>query len=180
MASAKQAKVESEVHKSETEAEAETQGQGAAPKKHFISRKLIIIVAAILLMLGGGGSSGYLYFLSNKTHEEKHAPVTAKPPTFVNVPEILVNLSSVGNDRAQYLKAQIVLEVSDPKIAEEIKPILPRVLDVFNTFLREMRSTDLEGSAGLYRLRDELTRRVNLAIAPSKINAVLFKEIIVK
>jgi flagellar protein FliL len=58
--------------------------------------------------------------------------------------------------------------------------VLPRVLDAFQTYLREMRTTDLEGSAGLYRLRDELTRRVNVAIAPSRINAVLFKEIIVQ
>ncbi len=58
--------------------------------------------------------------------------------------------------------------------------MLPRVLDSFQTYLREMRSTDLEGSAGLYRVRDELTRRVNLAVAPSRINAVLFKEILVQ
>ena len=84
------------------------------------------------------------------------------------------------NARAQYLKAKIVLEVTDQKVAEEIKPVLPRVLDSFQTYLREMRSSDLEGSAGLYRVRDELTRRVNLAVAPSKINAVLFKEIVVQ
>ena len=53
-------------------------------------------------------------------------------------------------------------------------------MDAFQTFLREMRPSDLEGSAGLYRLRDELTRRVNLAVSPNKINAVLFKEIIVQ
>ena len=58
--------------------------------------------------------------------------------------------------------------------------MLPRVLDAFQTYLREMRPTDLEGSAGLYRLRDELTRRVNLAVAPNRINAVLFKEIVVQ
>jgi flagellar FliL protein len=73
-----------------------------------------------------------------------------------------------------------VLEVADQKIADDIKPVLPRVLDSFQTYLREMRSTDLEGSAGLYRVRDELTRRVNLAVAPSRINAVLFKEIVVQ
>ena len=46
--------------------------------------------------------------------------------------------------------------------------------------LRELRPSDLDGSAGLYRLKEELTRRVNVAIAPSRINAVLFKEIIVQ
>ena len=73
-----------------------------------------------------------------------------------------------------------MLEVEDAKLAEQVKPLLPRVMDAFQTYLREMRSSDLEGSAGLYRLRDELTRRVNLAVAPTKINAVLFKEIVVQ
>ena len=91
-----------------------------------------------------------------------------------------MNLSNAASERTQYLRAKIVLEVADQATIEQIKPLLPRVLDAFQTYLREMRPTDLEGSAGLYRLRDELTRRVNVAIAPSRINAVLFKEIIVQ
>jgi flagellar FliL protein len=85
-----------------------------------------------------------------------------------------------GRGRSSYLKAKIVLEVEDAKLADQVRPLLPRVMDAFQTYLREMRSSDLEGSAGLYRVRDELTRRVNLAVAPSKINAVLFKEIVVQ
>ena len=155
-------------------------GEAAAPKKGFLSKKLIIMVAASLLVLGGGGGGAWFFLFKKEHHEEKPAPVAAKPPAFVEMPEVLVNLSSVGNGRAHYLKAKIVLEVTDQKIAEEIKPVLPRVLDSFQTYLREMRSSDLEGSAGLYRVRDELTRRVNLAVAPSRINAVLFKEIVVQ
>ena len=168
--------------KTEAESEApEAEGEGeAAPKKSFLSKKLIIMAAAGLLVLGGGGAGGYFFFFAKKPHEEKPVVAAVKPPAFLDVPEMLVNLSSTGNGRAHYLKAKIVLEVSDAKIVEEIKPVLPRVLDAFQTYLREMRSSDLEGSAGLYRLRDELTRRVNLAVAPSKINAVLFKEIVVQ
>ena len=58
--------------------------------------------------------------------------------------------------------------------------MLPRVMDAFQTYLRELRPTDLDGSAGLYRLKEELTRRVNASIAPSRVNAVLFKEIVVQ
>jgi flagellar protein FliL len=166
--------------KAEEEQEAPAEGaEGeAAPKKSFLSKKLIIMAAAGLLVLGGAGSGAWFFF--GKPHDEKPAPVAAKPPAFVDMPEVLVTLSSANNARAQYLKAKIVLEVSDQKIADEIKPVLPRVFDSFQTYLREMRPTDLEGSAGLYRVRDELTRRVNLAVAPNKINAVLFKEIAVK
>jgi flagellar FliL protein len=174
MAKAKKAAEEKEAPEAEG-AEGE-----AAPKTSFLSKKLIIMAAAGLLALGGSGSGAWFFFF-NKKHDEKPAPVAVKPPAFLDMPEVLVNLSGTGaNGRAQFLKAKIVLELSDQKLADEIKPVLPRVLDSFQTYLREMRSTDLEGSAGLYRVRDELTRRVNLAVAPSRINAVLFKEIVVQ
>ncbi|TMJ04367.1 MAG: flagellar basal body-associated protein FliL [Alphaproteobacteria bacterium] len=165
--------------KAEEKEAPEADGAGeAAPKTGFLSKKLIVMAAAALLVLGGGGGA---WFFFGKKHDEKPAPVVAKPPAFLDVPEVLVNLSGTGTSgRAQFLKAKIVLEVADQKLADEIKPVLPRVLDSFQTYLREMRSTDLEGSAGLYRVRDELTRRVNLAVAPSRINAVLFKEIVVQ
>ena len=168
--------------KADAEAEApEAEGEGgAAPKKGFLSKKLIIMAAAGALVLSGGGGAWFLLFSKKDHHEEKPAQVAAKPPAFVDMPEVVVNLASTNNGRAQYLKAKIVLEVVDQKTADDIKPVLPRVLDSFQTFLREMRANDLEGSAGLYRVRDELTKRVNLAVAPAKINAVLFKEIVVQ
>jgi len=57
---------------------------------------------------------------------------------------------------------------------------MPRLMDAFQTYLRELRPTDLEGSAGLYRLKEELTRRVNASIAPNRVTAVLFKEIVIQ
>jgi flagellar FliL protein len=176
MAKAKKADAEAEAPEAEGGAEG-----AAAPKKGLFSKKLIIMAAAGVLVLGGAGGGAWFFLFSKKDHhEEKPAPVAAKPPAFVDMPEVVVNLSSTNNGRAQYLKAKIVLEVVDQKTADEIKPILPRVLDSFQTFLREMRANDLEGSAGLYRVRDELTKRVNLAVAPTRINAVLFKEIVVQ
>lgn len=173
MAKAKKADAEDETP------EAAGEGEAAAPKKSFLSKKLIIMAAAGVLVLGGAGG-GWFFFFHGTPHEEKPAVAAVKPPAFLDMPEVVVNLSSTNNGRAQYLKAKITLEVTDQKIADEIKPVLPRVLDAFQTYLREMRANDLEGSAGLYRVRDELTKRVNLAVAPSRINAVLFKEIVVQ
>ena len=106
--------------------------------------------------------------------------VAAKPATFVDLPDVLVNLSSSGGDRTQYLKVKIVLELPDSSLVPQIQPLMPRVMDAFQTYLRELRPTDLDGSAGLYRLKEELTRRVNAAVAPNHITAVLFKEIVVQ
>src|SRR5271169_2210489 len=139
---------------------------------------MIIIAAAGLLVLGGGGAGAYL-FLGGGSHE-KAAQSAVKPAIFVDLPDVLVNLSNAGTDRTQYLKVKIVLELPDPNLVALIQPLMPRVMDAFQTYLRELRPTDLDGSAGLYRLKEELTRRVNAAIAPARINAVLFKEIVIQ
>jgi flagellar protein FliL len=162
----------------EDKAEEGAEASAAKPKKKF-SLKMIIIAAAGLLVVGGGGAAGYM-FLGHSGHEKESKKAEAKPAIFVDVPDVLVNLSNAGSDRTQYLKVKIVLEVPDAHVVEEIKPLMPRVMDAFQTYLRELRPTDLDGSAGLYRLKEELTRRVNAAVSPNRITAVLFKEIVVQ
>jgi len=156
----------------------ETEAPAAKPKRKLPSLKLMIIAAAGLLLLGGGGAAAYL-FLGGGGHD-KPAQAAVKPAIFVDLPDVLVNLSNAGTDRTQYLKVKIVLELPDPTVVGQIQPLMPRVMDAFQTYLRELRPTDLDGSAGLYRLKEELTRRVNAAVAPNRITAVLFKEIVVQ
>jgi flagellar protein FliL len=160
------------------EAEAGAEGEGAAQPKRRLPLKLIIIAATGIVALAGGGTGAYLMLAGGKDGAAAAAPL--KPPAFVDVPEVLVNLSTVGSDRTQYLKVKIVLEIPDAALSPQIESTMPRVMDAFQTYLRELRPTDLDGSAGLYRLKEELTRRVNTAIAPSRITAVLFKEIVVQ
>jgi flagellar protein FliL len=153
-------------------------GEGAEQSpKRMLSRKLMIMIAGGVVLLGGGVGG---FMMLGHDHRTEAAAPPPKPAIFVDMPEVLVNLSNTGSDRTQYLKVKVVLEVPDQKLTEEITPVMPRIMDTFQTYLRELRPTDLDGSAGLYRLKEELTRRVNLAIAPNKVNAVLFKEIVVQ
>ena len=149
----------------------------AAPPKS--KRKLIMIgsAVALLLMLGGG-----LWFFFLRSHGDQHAEAAPppKPPVFMDVPEVLVNLASAPGERVQYLKVKVVLEVKDQPLIESIKPTMPRVMDLFQTYMRELRPGDLNGSIGLFRLKEELTRRVNAAISPAQVNAVLFKEVVIQ
>jgi flagellar FliL protein len=163
----------------EPEATEEAEEDAGAPAKNKISLKLIVIALGGLLIVGGGGTAGYLMFGGSK-HEENQAAPAAKPVAFFELPDVTVNLATLPNERTQYLKLKIVLELSDQAVISQVQPLLPRVIDAFQTYLRELRMSDLEGSAGLYRLRDELTRRVNVALAPARVNAVLFKEIVVQ
>jgi len=141
--------------------------------------KLILIAVGVLGILGAGAASYFFFFRHPASHMKAEAP-PPKPPVFVEVPNMLVNLSGTAPDHVQYLKVQVVLEVKDAKQAEAIKPAMPRITDIFQTYLRELRPSDLNGSAGLFRLREALTRRVNEVVAPTKVGAVLFKEIIVQ
>ena len=159
--------------------EEEAEQPVAKAKKKKLPLKLIAIVGAGLLVLGGGGAAAYM-FLGHSQHGEAKKEAKAKPAVFVDLPDVLVNLSNTGSDRTQYLKVKIVLEVPDAHEVDQIKPLMPRVMDAFQTYLRELRPTDLDGSAGLYRLKEELTRRVNAVVSPNRITAVLFKEIVVQ
>jgi flagellar FliL protein len=160
--------------------EAEGQeGKDASALKRRLPLKLILIAAAGIVGLGAIGGGGYFLFGRHSSTAAAATPI--KPPVFVDMPDVLVNLSSSGSsDRTQYLKVKIALELPDDAVMAQIQPLMPRLLDTFQTYLRELRPTDLDGSAGLYRLKEELTRRVNAAIAPNRINAVLFKEIVVQ
>lgn len=149
----------------------------AAPKKKFSLKMILMAVGALAIL--GGGTGAYVFFFKKKPDVAVAAPVV-KPPAFLDLPDTLVNLANGSGERPQYLKVKIVLELPDQGMVQQVQPIMPRVMDSFQTYLRELRPTDLDGSAGLYRLKEELTRRVNSAISPNRVNAVLFKEIVVQ
>jgi flagellar FliL protein len=140
----------------------------------------LIIAAAGFFAIVGGGVGAWMMMSKGSGDDKKAEAVATKPPSYVEVPEIMVNLVSLPGERVQYLKIKVVLEVKEDKQIEAIKPSMPRVTDIFQTYMRELRAGDLNGSAGLFRLKEELTRRVNAAVAPQQVSAVLFKEIVIQ
>jgi flagellar protein FliL len=178
------AKAKQAVAEVEEEPDEEAEQQPAAKSRFKLPSfklpplKLMIVAVAGLVVIAGAGAGAYFFF--GAAAHDKPAQAAVKPAIFVDLPDVLVNLSNAGTDRTQYLKVKIVLELPDPLLVAQIQPLMPRVMDAFQTYLRELRPTDLDGSAGLYRLKEELTRRVNAAVAPNRITAVLFKEIVVQ
>ncbi len=163
--------------------DAEGEGAGAAPGGR---RKLIIMVVAGLVGVIAIGVIGYfLYSMMSgggqtvRTDEAVEKQIAKLPSVYFDLPEMVVNLS-VNDKRAQYLKIKIALEAHEQAAIDALQPVMPRVLDMFQIYLRELRSSDLEGSAGIFRLKEELLRRINLAIYPNRVNRVLFKEIIIQ
>ena len=167
--------------KPETDQDLDADGDGASGGG---KKKLIMIAGgALALVLVGAGGAYFTGLLDGvlggavKVGDEVIEP--PKPSFFVDLPEMTVNLSST-EQRPTFLKVAIALEVPDKRVAALIEPVMPRVLDAFQVYLRELRVTDLDGSAGIHRLKEELARRVNIAVHPARIDSVLFKEILIQ
>jgi flagellar FliL protein len=173
------------------EAESESE-EGEEKSSSGGSKKLIIIIAAVVLLLIGGGAAAFFLGLfdssTGSTPPEVKADVDGKADgkaalpeiaIFYDLPEIQVNLNA-GGRKGSLLKLRVSLELSSPEEVAKLQELVPRVVDSFQVYLRELRVNDLKGSAGIYRLREELMLRVNDAIAPTKIRAVLFKEMLVQ
>lgn len=99
--------------------------------------------------------------------------------TFFTLPDMVVNIQS-PDGRPTFLKLTLTLEMHDADLAHSLQGEMPRLQDMFQGFLRELRPEDLAGSAGSYQLRAEILRRVNLVAAPAKVDAVLIEEMLVQ
>lgn len=155
-------------------------GAGAAGGK---KKKLLLFGGAGLVVLLAAGGGAYYFLMGAEAPMvvpgEMDEPVEVqKPVVFFDLPEMTVNLATEG--RTTYLKVRIALEVENRGMIDQIQPFLPRILDAFQIYLRELRPADLEGSAGLFRLKEELLRRINLSVYPARVEGVLFKEILVQ
>jgi len=182
--------------------------EGEAPEGGGGGKKkppLVLILAAVgaLVVLGGGGAGAYLFMFKKPAGEHAEAKdkkkekkegghggaeakagpsrITEGPDgvVFYTMPDLVVNIQS-ADSRPAFLKLKLAFELADAAVAEEIEPNQPRLSDMFQTFLRELRPEDLSGSQGSYQLRMEILRRVNLVIAPAKVNAVLIQEMLIQ
>ena len=152
-----------------------------APKKGG-KKKLIIIVAAAVVLLGGGGAGVYFSgVLSHKKPAAKQDVAVKGPaaPAFADMPEIVANLNGSPH-RPSYIKLKAKVELARPEDQAALTAAMPRLLDMFQTYLREMRPEELRGSAGTYRLREELIARANIAVAPAEVTDVLFTEMLIQ
>ena len=166
----------------------EAMDDGMAGGRRRGSKKLIILVlAALLLMVGTAAGlyySGIASTLLGKGEEKTEAKVEAPPPPKVAVfyddlPDMLVNLNT-GSKKSSFLKLHVSFQLESEDDKAKVQLVPARIVDTFQTYLRELRLEDLKGSAGLYRLREELLMRVNAAVAPVKVDDVLFTEMLVQ
>ena len=168
----------------------EGEAKPAKKKKKLAGKTLVLGIILPLLLLVGGGAGAYLTgaldsIMGGHSKEEAKADTEAKAEeakknyVYYELPEILVNLNTADR-KVHYLKISVSLELENKEDISKVQAVLPRIIDNFQVYLRELRIEDLRGSAGLYRLREELLTRVATAAAPAKVSDVLFKEMLVQ
>ena len=167
------------------EGEAQEQPKQGFVKNLLGNKKLLIIAAAGLVVLILGGGAGAYFFLFSGTDETKTAaaepviPPTPPQVAYFEVPDILVNIQTPDGSAA-YLKLSVALEIDSDLEKPGLQVLMPRLVDQFQSYLRELRIDDLKGSEGVVRLKEELLRRVNVSAAPYHVRDVLLKEMIVQ
>jgi flagellar FliL protein len=182
------------VAKKDKQADADENKDGEAPAdapkqglvKKLLGNKLILFggIGALLLLLGGGAAHWFFFAGASKPAELAANAPEALPPTppnitYADMPDIIVNIQ--GADAAPaYLKLSVSLELDSPEEKAGITALMPRVVDQFQGYLRELRIDDLKGSAGIVRLKEELLRRINASAAPYRVHDVLLKQMIVQ
>ncbi|HYI83894.1 MAG TPA: flagellar basal body-associated FliL family protein [Acetobacteraceae bacterium] len=157
-----------------------TNAEAAPPRKG--RRKLLLLLGVPLLLGGGGAGAWFAGLLPGSKAEAPAITATAAPaekPVFVDMPDIIANLNAPGR-RSSYIKLRSKLEVARAADARALQEAMPRLQDLFTTYLREVRPEELRGSAGTYRLREELMVRASLAAPPAQVTDVLFVELLLQ
>lgn len=186
------------------DAEVPEGAEGEAPAKKKLPLKLVIIAGVAAVLVLGGGGAGAFFLMKPKPDAAGEAGKAEKKPkkakksdhggkgeagaavvregpdgvVFYTLPDIVVNMQT-ADGRPTFLKLKLTFELADADAVEVLNPNIPRMQDMFQTFLRELRPEDLTGSQGSYQLRLEILRRVNLVVAPTKVKAVLIEEMLI-
>lgn len=162
-------------------------GEGQAKKKLSGKKLVLFVVLPLLLLIGAAAGVFFSGILDPPPPKEEHAAAPEpKPeekdspfPVFYDIPDMLININTTGK-RPTFLKISISLQISKDSDKPELDKIMPRIIDNFQVYLRELRLEDLRGSAGMYRLREELLTRVAAAAQPVRVKDVLFREMLVQ
>lgn len=163
------------------------------PRKKLPGKKIVLFIILPFLLLGGttggimfsgilGGSETDAKSAHAEPAAQEHkaaAPPVSANTVFYDLPEMVVNLNTRGR-RPNFLKIKVSLELTSEGDIERVTAMRPRIIDNFQVYLRELRMDDLNGSAGIHRLREELLARVNTAVTPTRVADVLFKEVLVQ
>ena len=160
-------------------------GAAHAPSSRKLSRHkgwhlalgLLVTSVVALLLAGRAGLELPLLDKLQGAMGGEARQLEAPGASFYDLPEMLVNLNGT---ETTYLKLAVALELEPGAQRQQLEAYLPRLMDSFQIYLRDLRVEDLQGSAGLQRLREALLQRANAALPTAGVRDVLFKQLLVQ
>lgn len=171
-----------EAAKTEPDSETDANAAPETPAKPGLNKRKLILMGAPVLLAGvvaGLWFSGILPRALGLRHDEPKTAAAPAAPVFVELPEMIVNLNA-NPHRPSFAKLIARLELGSADDVDRVKVAMPRLQDLFQTYIREMHPEELRGATGTYRLREELIARASVAAAPAKVRDVLFTELLVQ
>lgn len=150
--------------------------QEAASKK--ASKKPLLVGGILALVLAAGGFYGtYSGLIPLPGHSAEVEPPAENLPdlAFVPVDTVVMSLGAAGNN--QHLKFGSQLEVS-PIYTTEVANLMPRILDVINSYLRAVEVAELENPSALLKIRAQLLRRIQVVTGEGRVRDLLVTEFV--
>jgi flagellar FliL protein len=143
------------------------------------SKKPLVIGLVLSLALGAGGffamSSGLISIGTNSNEKQSEVDTRKNKVAFVEMAPMTISLGSNSPNKHLIFRAHLEVE---PKYADEVTSLLPRVTDVLNGYLRAVRTSDLEQPTSLIRLRAQMLRRVQIVVGQGKVRDLLVMEFV--
>jgi len=149
------------------------------PKKS--SSKLIIIIVVLVVLIGGGVGAFFAFSGGGESAEveevkEEEDEVAGLPGAVYPLETFIVNLSVKGS----FLKAAIQLEFYEPEFPPTVDMMIPRIRDAIIQILSSKTSSDILGTEGKEKLREEIINAVNETLGSEEVAQVYFTEFIVQ
>lgn len=159
---------------------------GFAPRNSFTN---VLLVVVLVLVAGVGG-----YFIQGliSGNSESKAPVaslqtqpvetarTVPPAVGVMVPlePFMVNLARSKGSRI--LKVTVTLELNNPAVQPEVEDNRQKIMDSILVLLSSKTFEDVYSIQGKFKLKDEITTRVNRFLAMGHVKEVYFSEFLIQ
>jgi flagellar FliL protein len=150
------------------------------PRKR--SRKPLLAGLVLLVLAAGGGFfavySGMVLdpHAADGTEEAVHTVAPLPEIAFVALQPLVISLGPDAGGKFLHFTAQV--EVEKAHEADVVK-ILPRIIDVLNTYLRAVGTAELEDPDALVRIRAQMLRRVQLVSGEGRVRDLLVSEFVI-
>jgi flagellar FliL protein len=158
--------------------ETETSDAEEGSEKKKKGKGMLFGIIGAFVLGGAGFYATFSGLLLGDGGEEKKpaiAMMASNLPTFVPIEPLIISLGAGASSK--HLKFSAELDVA-AAYSDEVTAVMPRILDVLNTFLRAVEDGDIENPSAMSKLRAQMLRRVQIVTGEGRVNDLLITEFV--